>query len=100
MANETVFRIEIRWGTPYVTEISYEKRTAKFYTGCRIVGHLVNSISHLPARQDAENIRETAVEALAATAGLLRAEMERKQREVNALNSRIGEVDKVLRQLP
>ncbi len=82
-----------------ITEIAYEKRTAKSYCGCKIVGHIIGKAYYLSERQDASFIVDTLSEALRRGDERLRLLLDRAKERTNSINSRLGELQKIARTL-
>lgn len=85
--------------TPNITEMSYEKKTAKSYTGCKPVGVIFGRNYYMAGRQSAEMVCATVAEALARAEGICKWQLEASKVRTNDWNSRLGEICKIARAL-
>jgi hypothetical protein len=92
------YRVRFEYGQATITEFSYEGTTPAFYTGCKLVRE-VRGFGYVPRSGKIPKLDTcpTLQDAVISMSGAARKAMEQKQREVNRINSEIGQLESLLR---
>ncbi len=94
----TAYRVRFEYGQSTITEFSYEGTTPAYYVGAKLVRE-IRGFGYIPRSGKIPKVDACATlpESLNRVIGEAKTLMEAKQREVNKINSEIGQLESLLR---